>query len=181
YSHQGRLFETYQLRLLSDAVLSARFITEMDEESIVKKLKKLTSKELAKSLPDTLIFNPSSNIDYILTILNIEKVHEAVSNNNVIEYQYGKYNIHKDFTLNRDGEVYQTEPYALIWRKDYYYLIGRYLPTNEFRHYRLDRIRNIQVSDKTFNREKVEISQYMDQRFHMIAGDAHSIQIMSQT
>src|SRR5699024_10274526 len=38
YSHQGRLFETYQLRLLSDAVLSARFITEMDKQSIVKKL-----------------------------------------------------------------------------------------------------------------------------------------------
>src|SRR5699024_4857077 len=41
YSHQGRLFETYQLRLLSDAVLSARFITETDKQSIVKKIKKL--------------------------------------------------------------------------------------------------------------------------------------------
>src|SRR5699024_12462699 len=56
YSHQGRLFETYQFGLLSDAVLSARFITVMDKQSIVKKLKKLTSKELAKSLPDTQIF-----------------------------------------------------------------------------------------------------------------------------
>src|SRR5699024_11567293 len=83
YSNQGRLFETYQLRLLSDAVLSARFITETDKQSIVKKIKKLTSKELAKSLPDTLIFNPSSNIDYNLIKLNIDKVHEAVSNNNV--------------------------------------------------------------------------------------------------
>src|SRR5699024_2776355 len=146
YSHQSRLFETYQLRLLSDAVLSARFITEADKQSILKKLKKLTSKELAKSLPDTLVFNPASNIDYNLIRFNIDKVHEAVSNNNVIEYQYGKYNIHKEFTLNRDGEVYQTEPYALIWRNDYYYLIGKYLPRNEFRHYRLDRIRNIQVS-----------------------------------
>src|SRR5699024_2477238 len=119
YSHQGRLFETYQLRLLSDAVLSARFITETDKQSIVKKIK--------KSLPDTLIFNPYTNIEYNFIKINIDKVHEAVSNNNVIEYQYGKYNIHKDFTLNRDGEIYETEPYALIWRNDYYYLIGRYL------------------------------------------------------
>lgn len=180
YSHQGRLFETYQLRLLSDAVLSARFITETDKQSIVKKIKKLTSKELAKSLPDTLIFNPSSNIDYNLIKLNIDKVHEAVSNNNVIEYQYGKYNIHKDFTLNRDGEIYETEPYALIWRNDYYYLIGRYLPTNEFRHYRLDRIRNIQISDKTFRREKFDISQYIDQSFHMFTGEEQRIKIMFQ-
>src|SRR5699024_11640569 len=114
YSHQCRLFETYQLRLLSDAVLSARFITETDKQSIVKKIKKLTSNELAKSLPDTLIFNPSSNIDYNLIKLNIDKVHEVVSNNNVIEYQYGKYNIHKDFILNKYGEIYEIELYELI-------------------------------------------------------------------
>src|SRR5699024_6921653 len=62
YSHQAPLFETYQWRFLSDAVSSARFSTETDKQSIVKQLKKLTSKELAKSLPDTLIFNPASNI-----------------------------------------------------------------------------------------------------------------------
>src|SRR5699024_12763099 len=84
---------------------------------------KLTSKEIVKSLTDTLVFNPAYNIDYNLIRFNIDKVHEAVSSNNVIEYQYGKYNIHKEFTLNRDGEIYETEPYALIWRNDYYYLI----------------------------------------------------------
>lgn len=178
YSHQGRLFETYQLRLLSDAVLSARFITATDKQSIVKQLKNLTSKEQAKTLPDTLIFNPSSNIDYSLIRFNIDKVHEAVSNNKIIEYQYGKYNVHKEFTLNRDGEIYQTEPYALIWRNDFYYLIGRYLPTNEFRHYRLDRIRHIQVSDKTFRREKFDTSQYIDQSFHMFTGDDRWIKIV---
>src|SRR5699024_7235489 len=63
-SHQGRLFEPHQLRLLSDAVSSARLITEPDTQSIVIKSKKLTRKELAKSLPDTLILTPSSNMDY---------------------------------------------------------------------------------------------------------------------
>src|SRR5699024_12285775 len=37
YSHQGRLFETYHLRLLSDTVLSARFMTVTDKHSIIKK------------------------------------------------------------------------------------------------------------------------------------------------
>src|SRR5699024_3418544 len=62
YSHQGRLFDTYQLRLLSVAVLSTRFITEKVKQNIVKNIKKLTSKELAKFLPDTMIFNSFSNI-----------------------------------------------------------------------------------------------------------------------
>src|SRR5699024_7463017 len=35
YSHQARLFETYQLRLMVDAVLSARFITPNEKEHLI--------------------------------------------------------------------------------------------------------------------------------------------------
>ena len=177
YSHQSRLFETYQLRLLADAVLSARFITEDDKKTLIRKLKELTSIHHAKTLPDTLIFNPSSNLDYHLIKLNIDQVHAAVSDSRVLEYQYGKYNVDKHFEFNRDGAVYQVEPYALIWQNDFYYLIGKYVPTGEFRHYRLDRIRNIHVTDRRFRREKFDITEYVDRSFHMFAGEEQWIKL----
>src|SRR5699024_10934010 len=37
YSHQGRLFETYKLKFLSDSVISALLITESQKKYIVKK------------------------------------------------------------------------------------------------------------------------------------------------
>lgn len=177
YSHQHRLFETYQLRLMVDAVLSARFITEKDKKTIITKLKKLTSMHIAKTLPDPLIFNPSSNIDYNLIKVNIDRVHEAVSSRRILEYQYGKYNMDKKFVFNRDGAFYQVEPYALIWQNDFYYLIGRFLQTGEFRHYRLDRIRNIRVTEEKFRREDLDITKYVDQSFHMFAGEDDWIRI----
>src|SRR5699024_2979973 len=40
--------------------------------------------------------------------------------------------------------------------------------------------RNIQISDKTFRREKFDISQYIDQSFHMFTCEEQRIKIMFQ-
>lgn len=177
YSHQQRLFETYQLRLMVDALLSARFITEKEKKALIQKLKKLTSKHIAKTLPDPLMFNQSANIDYTLIKVNIDRAHEAISNNRVLAYQYGKYNVDKEFVFNREGSIYKVEPYALIWQNDFYYLIGKMQQTGEFRHYRLDRMRHVELTNEKFRREDLDITKYIDQTFHMFAGEEHWIKI----
>ncbi|MBS4177743.1 WYL domain-containing protein [Bacillus sp. FJAT-49731] len=180
YSHQHRLFETYQLRLMVDALLSARFITEMEKKALIQKLKNLTSKHIAKTLPDPIMLNQSANMDYSLIKINIDRAHDAISSNRVLAYQYGKYNLEKEFVFNRDGSIYKVEPYALIWQNDFYYLIGKFLLTGEFRHYRLDRMRHVKVTDEKFRKEDLDITKYVDQTFHMFAGEEHWIKIRFQ-
>lgn len=178
YSHQSRLFEIYQLRLLVDAILSARFITPTEKENLIDKVKQLTSQHIAKTLPGPILFSQSSNIDYELVKVNIDRVHHAISNKRVLAYQYGKFNIDKEFEFNRNGAIYYVEPYALIWQNDFYYLIGRFQQTNEMRHYRLDRIRNIQITDKTFKRKDFHLQAYVNRSFHMFAGEETRIKIL---
>src|SRR5699024_8107664 len=163
YSHQTRLFETYQLRLIIDAILSARFITTNEKEKLIKKVKNLTSKHIAKTLPEPIVFSQSANIDYELVKLNIDSVHRAISEGKVLTYQYGKFNVNKEFVYHREGSRYHVEPYALIWQNDFYYLIGIFQDTNELRHYRLDRIRNISVSDESFKKRDFNLQEYVDQ------------------
>ncbi|MCD5324459.1 MULTISPECIES: helix-turn-helix transcriptional regulator [Pontibacillus] len=171
YSYQDRVFETYQLRLLNDAVLSAKFITEKEKKDLIQRIKNLTSKHIAKTLPDPLLFNQSANDGYQLVKLNIDHVHTAIAEQKVLLYQYGKYNMKKEFEYNRDGSTYEVEPYALIWQNDFYYLIGRFRGTGEMRHYRLDRMRNIRLSEERFRKEEINIQDYVDQSFHMFAGE----------
>lgn len=178
YSHQARLFETYQLRLMVDAILSARFITEKEKKLLIEKIKQLTSKHIAKSLPDPLIYYQSANPDYNLIKLNIDRIHEAISSNRIVHFKYGKHNVNKEFVYHRDGRWYEVEPYALIWQNDFYYLIGKFKPTEEFRHYRLDRMREVRVTDQHFRREQVDIKQYIEQSFHMFAGEDQWIKIL---
>lgn len=177
YSHQARTFEVYQLRLMVDAILSARFITTNEKNNLINKIKKLTSEYIAKTLPEPIVFSPSANMDYDSVKLNIDIVHRAVANRKVITYQYGRYNVNKAFEYSRDGKWYNVEPYALIWQHDFYYLIGRYLETDEMRHYRLDRIRNIEITNNTFKKEPFELQAYVDKSFHMFAGEDIRVKI----
>nr|WP_246364114.1 WYL domain-containing protein [Halobacillus locisalis] len=171
YSYQDHVFETYQLRLINDAVLSAKFITEKEKKTLIQKTKQLTSRHIAKTLPDPMLFSQSANDSYQLVKLNIDHAHRAISDQKVLLYHYGKYNLNKEFEFHRGGDFYEVEPYALIWRNDYYYLIGKYRGTGEMRHYRLDRMRDMQITDERFRREDFTIQDYVDQSFHMFAGE----------
>lgn len=171
YSYQERLFEVYQLRLIIDAILSARFITTNEKDRLIKNIKQLTSKYIAKSLPETMTFTQSTSVDYEPVRVNIDRIHEGVSEEKVIRYHYGRYNVDKEFVYGREGEFYYVEPYALIWQNDYYYLIGKFQETNEIRHYRLDRMRDVEVLDEKFKKENISLQNYVDKTFHMYGGE----------
>ena len=178
YSHQNKLFETYQIRLLVDAILSARFITINEKNNLINKLKELTSKYIAKTLPEPILFSQTVNLDYELIKLNIDRIHHAIADRKVLSYQYGDYNVKKEFTYRRNGSIYNVAPYALIWQSDLYYLIGEFLQTNEIRHYRLDRMRNIEVTDLSYEKDtNFELQKYVDNTFNMYSGEEASIQI----
>ncbi|WP_347861150.1 WYL domain-containing protein [Salimicrobium sp. PL1-032A] len=177
YSFQDRLFETYQLRLLNDAILSARFINEEEKKSLIQKLGKMTSVHIASTLPDPLIFSQMTANDYDQVKINIDHVHRGISEQRQLRFQYGKYNMEKNFEYHRNGDEYVVEPYALIWQNDFYYLIGWFKKTEEMRHYRLDRIRNIHLSEESFERDEFNVQEYVNRSFHMFSGENIRVEI----
>jgi len=179
YSHQNKLFETYQIRMLSDAVLSARFITPKEKEVLLEKLKELTSIHVRKTLPHPVLFSQTVNLDYELIKLNIDILHKAITEKRVVCYQYGDFNVNKQFVFRRDGDLYFVEPYALVWQNDLYYLVAKYIETDEFRHYRLDRMRHVEITDEVFKRDKeFSLQPYIDSTFHMYSGEAVRMEII---
>ncbi|GER67679.1 hypothetical protein BpJC7_02210 [Weizmannia acidilactici] len=177
YSHQVRRFELFELRMLIDAVLSAKFITKEESENLIKKIKTLTSVHHAKKLPSQVFFDQAVKGNYQQIKIDIDRIHEAVTKSKRIYFQYGKYNVHKQFELHRDGEFYPVEPYGLIWSNEFYYCIGRFEDEPFFRHYRVDRMRNVSVSDESFKRMDVNLSEYIYKTFHMYGGEDNWIHI----
>lgn len=174
YSHQDRLFENYQLRLLIDPILSARFITEEEKKNVVMNLKKLTSQHMAKKLPDPIVYHQSINHDYPTIKLHIDKIHDAISESKIISFQYGDFDIDKKFQLRHQARYYQIKPIALIWESDFYYLIGEDTEKSAEdnpRNYRLDRMRNVIITDIYFKEKRQDISTYVHNSFHMFGGE----------
>ncbi|UOE93717.1 WYL domain-containing protein [Alkalihalobacillus sp. LMS39] len=183
YSHQVRLFETYQLRLLIDPVLSARFITTEEKKYLVSCLKQLTSKQIAKTLPDPVVYQQSINTDYNLIKHHIDIFHEAISQKKIVYFQYGDYNLEKSFTLRHEGRPYKIKPHALIWESDFYYLIGddvKYGEEENPRNYRLDRMRHVVISDESFTQQQKDLSEYIQHSFHMFGGQDDWITLQFQ-
>jgi predicted DNA-binding transcriptional regulator YafY len=183
YSYQNRPFEFHELRLMIDAISSAKFISMAETEKIIDRLKKLTSMYLAKQLENRIALtehtkSENHQIKYIITDL-----HEAVFTQSIVEFQYGRYNVKKEFVLSNEGKVYRIKPYGLVWNNDFYYLIGEYIQKKEIRHYRIDRIyKGITKTEDTFHPDSnFNMTQYTEKLFHMYAGEEATIEMEFST
>jgi predicted DNA-binding transcriptional regulator YafY len=177
YSHKYKQFEQYELRMMINAIISARFITFKEAERLIEKIKGLTSVKMARNLPNPNQFESSIRGTYPQLRFEIDQMNTAISEQKQISFQYGKYNIEKDFVLNRSGAFYKVSPYALIWKNDYYYLIGILEGEDNFRNFRVDRMRNVKRIDKSFVKNSIDISEYVNESFNMYAGKSGWIKI----
>jgi len=177
YSHQNRSFELYELRMLIDAVSSARFVTKEETRNLIEKIKKLTSKGLAKKLQNQIFLDQRVKSEDQQVKLYIDKIHTAISQFNKIEFQYGNYNVDKDFSLHRQGVFYQVTPLGLIWSSDYYYLIGKDNLHIDIVNYRVDRMRKVKISEEKFIKTNFNVQQYINSTFNMYTVNIEPINI----
>ncbi|HET7579356.1 MAG TPA: WYL domain-containing protein [Bacillales bacterium] len=171
YSHQERLFELSELRMLMDAVVSARFMTKKEAKNLIRKIKNLTSEGQARKLPHEYYLEGTVKSESAYLRYDIDSLHRAISETKKIQFQYGTYNVDKVFELHRGGEFYVVKPYALIWNNNFYYVIGEFEKYGEIRHYRVDRMRNVKVRKESFKRESFNIGEYVNKSFNMYAGN----------
>lgn len=155
YSYQNRLFELHELRMLIDAVVSARFICREDSKRLIDKLKTLTSRHQAKQLQneiylDHTIRSESRNLRYAL-----DKIHNAIFERKILRFKYGRYNVMKEIEWGRNGNFYEVEPYFLVWKQDYYYLVGKFVLDGKIKHYRVDRMNEVSLTTKPFKMPNV--------------------------
>ena len=112
---------------------------------------------------------------------NTDDIHKAITEGKQISFQYLTYTITKEETFRRDGTRYQVSPFALIYAEENYYLLAFDGKAQIFKHYRVDRMKNIQIS--TLDREGIEqfkqidMARYTTQTFSMFGGKAERLTI----
>ncbi|MBE5394931.1 MULTISPECIES: helix-turn-helix transcriptional regulator [Paenibacillaceae] len=177
YSHQYRKFEIHELRMLIDAVSSARFITSDESKQLIEKIKALTSKHLAKKLHHHISIDPAIRARNKEVRYHIDKIHTSITEQKILHFQYGNFNIKKEFVLRHHGMLYTVIPLGLVWNNDYYYLVAKNPQENEIKHYRVDRMKNVSVSEERFVATDFSISDHMKQTFNMYPGTVEYVEI----
>lgn len=168
YHVGGREFELAELKLLVDSVQAAKFITEKKSRLLIKKLEGLASDYEGQQLQRQVYVAGRIKTSNEAIYYNVDRIHEAIGRNVKIRFHYFQWNVKKEQELRHSGKWYCISPWALSWDDENYYLVGYDKEAEEIRHYRVDKMLDLEVA-----REKREGGKYF--RKFDIAGYARKI------
>lgn len=140
-----RLFELPELRMLVDSVKSSEFITEKKTAELIGKLKRLTSKHLAAELDEAggILGIPKNRNEGIY--YSIDTLHAAIRRGRKVHFSYYRHVIRSGRAVAQKSHEFTVSPYALIWNDGKYYLVANYDKYDDFSHYRVDRMRLVDI------------------------------------
>ena len=177
YFLASRLFETAELRILIDSVQSSRFITKKKSEALIKKLKGLTSKPQARDFSGQIyIYDRIKNMNECI-FYNVDTLHHAIAENRKITFRYFDYNIKREKAYRKRGSNYCTNPMALTFDNENYYLIAYNEKYDDFVHYKVDRMTDISVSEqrRSMPKKPFNAASYVKPIFSMFDGETEHI------
>lgn len=177
YFLASRLFEMAELRILIDSVQSSRFITKKKSESLIKKLKGLTSKPQSKDFSGQIyIYERIKSMNECI-FYNVDTLHRAIAENRKITFRYFDYNIKREKIYRKKGVDYCTNPMALTFDNENYYLIAYNEKYDDFVHYKVDRMTDISVSEqwRSMPKKPFNVASYVKPIFSMFDGETEHI------
>ncbi len=140
-----RLFEMPELRMMVDSIKSSEFITEKKTAEMIERIKHLTSVYQGQELDQMngIIGRPKNRNEGIFYI--IDSLHTAICQKRKVHFSYYRHIIKGGRIASQKSHEFVVSPYALVWNDGKYYLVANYDKYNNFSHYRLDRMRNVEV------------------------------------
>ena len=140
YYIASRNFELPELKLLIDAVLSSRFLTEKKSRELIEKLCRECSIHDARLMRrDMLISGRVKSMNETI-YYNVDAIQEAISQNRQITFRYFDWGI--DGKRKYRAKDYRVSPYSLCQDNEFCYLLA-HSPRYGVTSYRVDRMSHI--------------------------------------
>ena len=179
YFVASRDFELPELKLLVDSVQSSKFITQKKSMEFISKIEKLTSAPNAKKLHRQVYISNRVKALNETIYYNVDKIHEAIAENKQITFKYFEMNVDKQKVYRKNGDLYRESPVALSWDDENYYLITFKQKYNNYAHYRVDKMENIEITDdeRVLNDKPFDLSEYSKATFGMYGGEETNVTI----
>jgi predicted DNA-binding transcriptional regulator YafY len=156
-------------------VQGSKFITEKKSRQLIRKLESLVSVHEARQLQRQVLITGrikamNESIYYLVDML-----HEAINTDRQIRFQYFRWNVHKQQELRRNGAWYQVSPWCLMWDDEYYYLVAYDSEADKIKHYRVDKMKDLDVVEFKRKGQKAfknfDMAKYSKAVFGMFGGE----------
>lgn len=181
----SRDFELPELKLLVDAIQSAKFITPKKSLRLIKKLEGLVSENDGRLLQREVVVTNRVKTFNEQIYYNVDEIHTAISENKKISFRYMKWAV--DFsgtqkiirTERHPGKIYTVSPFALCWDDENYYLVAYDSAAKAVRHFRVDKMETIRLTDESRDGAEAfaqfDPAHYAKSVFSMFGGEASEV------
>lgn len=181
YHVTNRSFELPELKLLVDAIQSSKFITEKKSYALIKKLETLVSKYDAQKLQRQVYVSGRIKTMNESIYYTVDAIHNAISENKKIKFQYFQWNAKKEMEFRHNGAWYHISPWGLSWDDENYYLVGYDTDAGMIKHYRVDKMLRIKISDESREGKehfkKLDMADYAKKSFGMFGGKEQTVKL----
>ncbi len=181
YHVTGRQFELPELKLLIDAVQSSKFITEKKSRQLINKVKALASENEAEELSRQVYVHGRIKTMNESIYYNVDDIHNAINENKKIRFRYYKWDINKKLVARHGGDHFYVSPWALTWDDENYYMIAFDDLSREIRHYRVDKMGQIEIIDEKREGSSLfknfDMAAYARLNFGMFMGEIRKVTI----
>lgn len=182
YHLGNRSFKLAELKLLVDSVQSARFISDKKSKELIDKLGHLVSEDQADSLKRQVVLAGRVKTMNRSVYLTVDKLHQAINQHIQVRFHYMKWDTEKNLVPRNEGNWFQVSPWLMILSDENYYLAAYYAPSHEIRHYRVDKMKDLQLLPEEPQQghpafRKLNIARYADTHFGMFNGQQTKVDI----
>ena len=176
-----RPFELAELKILVDAIQSSKFITEQKSRILIAKLEWLLSKYEAASLNRQIFVSDRVKSMNESIYYTVDAIHNAINSNRKLIFRYFNWNEKKEKVFRHNGEYYNISPWNLCWDNHNYYMIGYDSKEKKIKHYRVDKMANIHLSNENRDGkekfEKFNMVEYTNKNFEMFGGKEENVEL----
>ena len=179
YYYDDKSLSLAELKILIDAVQAANFITPDKTEELYHKILALAGSRKQEIIRDNIIFYNNHKHTNEDVFDNVEKIECAVRERKQITFYYFDLNENAERVYRKDKKRYITDPVALVFSEDNYYLVAYSQKYRDSVTYRVDRMDTVTVEDTPICKEalikKKKPETYTEQVFKMYNGKTETV------
>lgn len=178
-------FELAEIRLLSDAVQAADFITKNKTKKLIEKIEGFTSVYHAEVLKKQVYIDnrPKSGNESIYYV--IDALDNAIKAGRKVKFSYSRRKMDDKYAARKETRTFTLSPYALIWSNDHYYLVANNEKYDNLMNVRVDRISGVSileekarpVSEVSGYKRYFDAADYAAKTFNMFTGEMQMVEL----
>lgn len=183
YYIASRDFELAEIKLITETILSCRYISAKKSKALIDKLQTLVGPSERKELKREVFVQGRVKTDNESIYYNVDALHDAMISNQEITFLYLNWNKNKELEARKNGKPYRVSPWALTIKDENYYLIAYDDKAGIIKHYRVDKMKDIKKISRSKRLGKdiistYDIGSYTNQNFGMFSGEEDTVTLI---